>query len=681
MNRIFAPVLLGLALAVAGVRAETPDDDYVRVYNVIQSGDALAQSPDQIINALNRYMEAQAQLQKFQKANPEWNPKVVNYRLNYLASKVAALSAKVPSATARELVNEVQSEATPSRSVAAPAPTTAVVPRASPEVEAKLAGLQEAVRRLQGDKSLLEAKLKEALAAQPAAVDPRELEKARAQVQSLMKQNELLKSSLADKPKTVDDTKALGESKQQLAEANRKLTEQMERANALALEKKTLQGKLDALTARADNAASLEQTRKGLDEANRKLAEQTTLAKQIASEKESLTARVRTLTMSADAAEALRAENEILKKQLAQSKATSGEVAKSGDAAAKLSQAEARIAALQSDAEILRLEKTALENRVKTLATQPATGPLTNSPLVTSTVLPTQGARREDLVRIKQLEAERDELTKKLETANKELYGRKGKAASTRIDELNTQITNLRARLEVFEARAVPYSAEELALFKQSETHLASSDPNAGKKSMKELPSGVATLVASAQRHFVAKEFDQAEADYLAILRRDEKNAYTLANLAAIQLERGRLDEAEKNIKAALVSEPEDPYNLSILGYVKFRQQKYDDALDALSRAARLDPSNAEIQNYLGLTLSYKGLRGPAETALRKSIQLNPGYGSAHNNLAVIYATQTPPLLELARWHYDRAVTAGHPRNAELEKILGPKPATSSAAR
>ncbi|MCU0783999.1 MAG: tetratricopeptide repeat protein, partial [Verrucomicrobia bacterium] len=116
-----------------------------------------------------------------------------------------------------------------------------------------------------------------------------------------------------------------------------------------------------------------------------------------------------------------------------------------------------------------------------------------------------------------------------------------------------------------------------------------------------------------------------------------------------------------------------DAYSLSILGYLRFRQEKYDAALDAFSRSAGLNPQSAEVQNYLGITLSHKGLRGPAETALRKAIQLDPGYGAAHNNLAVIYATQSPPLIELARWHYQRALGAGHPRDADLEKLFEQK--------
>jgi hypothetical protein len=44
----------------------------------------------------------------------------------------------------------------------------------------------------------------------------------------------------------------------------------------------------------------------------------------------------------------------------------------------------------------------------------------------------------------------------------------------------------------------------------------------------------------------------------------------------------------------------------------------------------------------------------------------------------VVYITQQPPLTELARWHYQKALAAGHPKNPELEKMLAAqKPAGS----
>jgi tetratricopeptide (TPR) repeat protein len=319
---------------------------------------------------------------------------------------------------------------------------------------------------------------------------------------------------------------------------------------------------------------------------------------------------------------------------------------------------------LKSDTDVLRLENAALESRVK----QAQARAVIATP-------PPPASRPDDTARVKQLERERDDLQKQLAAANKELNNLKGKGTPARINELTGQITVLRARLEVFEARPVPYTSEELALFRQPQPAPAS--PNTGVKSVRELPAGAATLVAEAQRYFTAKQFDKAEERYLEVLRQDDKNVYTLANLAAIQLEMNHLDEAEKHIKQAIAGAPNDAYNLSILGYLKFRQEKYDEAFDALSRATQLDPQNAEIQNYLGVTLSHKGMRGPAETALRKAILLDPNYGAAHNNLAVIYLTQEPPLAALARWHYQKALAAGHPRNAELEKMLDEKSATA----
>jgi tetratricopeptide (TPR) repeat protein len=276
--------------------------------------------------------------------------------------------------------------------------------------------------------------------------------------------------------------------------------------------------------------------------------------------------------------------------------------------------------------------------------------------------------QKENEARIRELTQERDDLLAKLGEANKLIYGRKKQDMVAQIDSLTDEISTLRARLAVDESQVVPYTPEELALFKQPEPELA--DRDAEKKSINELPGGSAQLVAEAQNYYVAGKFDKAEDDYRKILEHDENNGLALANLAAIEMEEGKYDDAEKHIKAAIIQSPGDAYNLSTLGYLKFRQGKYDEALDALSRAVKLDSHNPEIENYLGLTLANKGLRMQAETALRKAIQLDPNYGPAHNNLAVIYISQQPPLVELARWHYQKALDAGRPRNPDLEKML-----------
>src|SRR5262249_44369271 len=188
------------------------------------------------------------------------------------------------------------------------------------------------------------------------------------------------------------------------------------------------------------------------------------------------------------------AENQILKKQLSDIRSATPSASETAEAGRRLAAAQAQIAALQSDKDILRLEKIALETRVKLLAARPNT------------------SKPEDLARIKQLERDRDELQKKLEIANKDLAGRNNnKVVAARVLDMENQMAALRARLEVFEARAVPYTAEELALFKRPDVDLAAKDkdPNAGKKSVKTLPAGSSTLVADAQRYFSEKQFDK----------------------------------------------------------------------------------------------------------------------------------------------------------------------------
>jgi Flp pilus assembly protein TadD len=232
------------------------------------------------------------------------------------------------------------------------------------------------------------------------------------------------------------------------------------------------------------------------------------------------------------------------------------------------------------------------------------------------------------------------------------------------------EVARLKARLEVFEAKRVPFTREELALMDRNLPSLAISTNQPVARQTRELPPGAGLLISQAQRAFAARRFDEAEDKYKQVLKMDEENPVSLANLAAIQLELQKRDEAETNLKKALSVQPDDSYALSLMGMLRFQQGRYDDALDALSRSAQLDPKNAETQNYLGITLSQKGLREAAETALRKAIVLNPNYAGAHHNLAVIYATQKPPFIELARFHYNKALALGQPGNPELEKQL-----------
>ena len=521
-----------------------------RIYTLIQEGDT-AKAAGASAQALAKYKEADAALKNLKLRNPNWNERVVNYRLDYLASKISELAPATPEPAA--------SQPAPQTGQASPPAGPPAAPPAN-QLQEQLRGLQEQIRQLQSDKSLLESKLKEALAAQPAAVDPRELETARDQIRSLEKENDLLKvSAEKSKPAPDESGSTVADLKRQLAEATQKLAS-------------------------------------GTDAAAR---------------------------MKSDL-EALREENQILKKQLANGHGAAAD--SNADTVQQLKQARERIAVLESDRAALRLEKTALENRIQQSGT-PAVAPV---------------------------------------------------AGTSGDVELAGQLETLRTRLAVLEAQKVPYSATELALMKPSSPQPET--PRSQAKPVNELPAGAARLIAAAQRDFAAGHLDAAEQKYQEVLKNGQQNVYTIANLTAIQLEQNHLDDANKTIQQALSIAPEDAYSLMILGQIKFRQGQYDASLDALSRAAKLAPENAEVQNNLGLVLSQKGMRSAAEAAFRKAVQIRQDYASAHNNLAVFYITQNPPWVELAHWHYQRALDAGMPRNPDLEKLLNTSATETSAA-
>lgn len=277
-----------------------------------------------------------------------------------------------------------------------------------------------------------------------------------------------------------------------------------------------------------------------------------------------------------------------------------------------------------------------------------------------------------DEVKLRQLEKDRESLQKQLLDLQKQLEERK-KVSSNASDQLQQQLAASQAKVAVLEARKTPYTAEELALMKSSSAPAAAAAPvakTAEKPSPAVLPPGAAVVALEAQRAYAAQRFDEAEKKYLEVLNLAPDNVYAFANLGAAQMELNKLPEAETSLKRALALDSNDGFSLALLGLLRFREQKYEEALEALSRAAQIDPANAQTQNYLGLVLGQQGQREAAEAAFRKAIQIAPGYAVAHYNLAVFYVTQKPPTRELARWHYQKALSVGHPQSDELEKLL-----------
>lgn len=569
----FGTLLLGAVLLWApSLSAATPDEMYVQVYNLITQADNL-KNLGRTIDAEAKYREALQALEELEKDYPYWNRRVVDYRRKYLADRIGAEPAQPEAGDVGPAVTKTPATTLPNT-----------------EIEA----LKQQVQKLQADRVRLEARLREALTAQPApvvqpvqpaqVVDDTALQQARERIVALERENAALKSMIPEAPSTTTPGTA--------------------------------------------EAQALEQARRAVADLSKEL--------------DGLKTRL----------SAAETERDALKERLANVPATTPTPATTPAAnAEELQAAKQQIAALNQALAGEKTRTTDLEKQLKE-ATEAA-------------------SRRSDAAanqRIKDLENERDGLLRRVNLLTRQLDEAKVAQGDEAARQISEQLNVLRARIQVYEAQAVPYTAEEMALMSAEPATGGLAD--ASRLPAAALPAGVAALVSDAERAFRAERYAEAEEKYTQALAAEDTNVHLLANLAACQLQQGKLPAAEATLKKALAQNPMDPDTLSLQGLLEFRQERYDEAEKTLSRAAQVNPDSALTQNYLGVTLSQKGLRKPAETAFRKAIQIDPNYAEAHYNLAVVYARQQPVMPALARHHYEKAVAGGQARNAELERII-----------
>ena len=214
---------------LSAVQAQTPDERYVGIYQLIQEADGLNDA-GKLREAVSRYVEAQNALKDFQATFPSWNERIVKFRLDYVAARLEPLARKVGGTNA--------------------VPAIAATPNVAPpgtSLTNQLDDLQGEIKRLSGQNALLEAKLKEALSVQPPAMDARELAKAEQKINELTKERDLLKVALEQQKGTamkLSDTAAIEAERKLLVEVQGKLQEQTKENAALRKEAENLRKQL-----------------------------------------------------------------------------------------------------------------------------------------------------------------------------------------------------------------------------------------------------------------------------------------------------------------------------------------------------------------------------------------------------------------------------------------------------
>ena len=163
------------------------DDLYIEVYNTILGADEAWQMGKKR-DAYELYQRAQGYLENIKKEFPNWNQKLVDFRLSYVKTKMQQFDPP----TSVDTPPTSPTEGTPARPNA---PENAS--------DAEIRSLKTQLTQLEKIRDDLDARLREATSAQPANVDPRELQKAEKTIAELTQTNALLKIQLADLSKNL----------------------------------------------------------------------------------------------------------------------------------------------------------------------------------------------------------------------------------------------------------------------------------------------------------------------------------------------------------------------------------------------------------------------------------------------------------------------------------------------
>ena len=665
MKRFSSITTLVLSLGLLfTAQAAGPDDSFIQAYTLIAQADNLSRL-GQKNSAIQKYRQARNDLAALQSGYPNWNAGVVSFRIKYVDQKLKALGDAAPE-------------------TAAPSAKPAVLDPAAARREISI--LKRKVESLENAIILKDAKLKEALSAVPSPEETQQLATLEANLSGLRQENANLKSAI-DKATT------------RLMGANTGLA----KAQADAEKAQADLAKAQAETEKTNEALAqaVEEAKTAKAKANDRQAKR--LENKLADKQENLAKTEKELASLATAHKALESELKSFKKGSREKdlQAQVGSLQKELSGNQKdLEKASGDVAALKSDkisleeelksfkkgnrekeleAEVGSLEKQLANSnsKLKETASNLASAENSSDSLGDQLKAFQKGSREKEFRNyISSLEKRLAKAERKNTNPASKRKGLTGifnwqksdRAEKAQVAELQNRIDTLRSRLEILEAEKIPYTDEEKKLF---------AEPNTGDQPVNTLQAKVATLpeggaddFKAGQAALIEAKFGEAEQKFLHVLKLDEENPLTLGNLALAQMEQGNYEGAEASLTRALKNDDEDAFSLSLIGTLRYRQKKYDEARDYLAKAVKLNPEDSRAQHFLGSALNNLGQRKAAETALRKAVQIKPGYSEAHHNLAVVYATQNPPFIALAKFHYDKAVAGGHKKNADLEKIL-----------
>ena len=727
MKKLGSPLLAAfvLCLAVPALPAQSddPSETFLKAYMTSQQGEKL-EHENQFKAALAKYRFAGTLLEQLRKAHPDWQPAIVEYRGRKVSESILRVQDKAstqenvsgPAENVAAAPQDLQPPVQVAKEAAAPPPTAKPAPASTPNEVA----IEQATRKLRDRVDQLEAELQKSRSQMSTAENEKQslnsrldetkskLDKAQGDLEKAKTAERQVRDQLTQAQTSLKKTAAAGSNDSKAQEALKSEIAQLKKALVSAQ-----QGRGAAEKERDDanaKVAAADQQRasagKERDEANVRATEADQKVANANRERDDALAHLKGMKDTEQRVEVLVAENSDLKQKLADAEKTVREISADkpkkekelADVKKQIGDLQQQLAASQKQNQNYETTVAQLHSRLDEASKQLEQVKLVGAtPEETAKLTKENEMLRNIIVRERQEEARRDQ-AKKLVLAE--------------FDKLQIKSETLTQQIQLLAQPVTRLTTDELALLRQPVVSISDDNPSAVKASFTfakntktngpatvtaekpnsdliasnsppaesgytlpsifkpNVPEDVVDLARQAKENFDKGKYRSAEKLYQEMLTKTPNNLYSLSNLGVVYFRTGKLKAAELTLKKAVALSPKDEFTHTTLGIVFYRQAKFDEALTELTKSLGLNPKSATAHNYLGITASQKGWQEAAEKELLEAISENPKYADAHFNLAVIYATSSPPSKEQAKRHYAMATSLGAQADAALEKLL-----------
>lgn len=668
-------VLAFFCLTLAGAMAQSGSaagDLYFDGFQAWKAGEKLEQEGNKQA-ALQRYLEAHKSIQTVAQTYPDWQPDVVLYRLKnveqalsrlgYNAAAAPALAPAPPAA----MPGFAPAPSTPAPFVPVPAPGVASAP-APPGMSNPLDIINQQFQSLQQQNAAKDQQLND-MAAKMKGYEAFYLEALKARQKA-----EGDRDALIQQMQTLNDqaTKLAKDSDAKDAAAQKEIQRLRNESRMVA----------DMLTGRTKQ---FEDSSKVID--SLKKEKEALIANQKKLEEDLAKARSAPAMSAPGDMGKLLAENTRLKQELETARKQVETLKTEGTKKdTEIAALKTQVTGIQTEIAKLRQENTAYQTQV---------AELTVKLKEMNSDLQKPGPRKPDSQLAKENDTLRAIIMRHLRQQQRLLASKEIVIAEMK--KLETGSQTLIENLEDMTSGRVRITVDEESLFTEPELKIiiastggvnATLEANSTKAKPSSAKSGASKtagtsitteekLMVEADQALQSEDYKAADKALQDALRANPKNTTALISLAGIRLQDKKHVEAEVLLQKCLVYEPDNAVALYRLGVCQFQQNRLPDALATFEKCAQKDKKNARAHHYLGIIANAMSNRPRAEAEFKSALAIDPEYGDAYFNLAVFYATSSPPDLDKARENYRNALQRGIGTDAALEKLLNGKGAAA----